>query len=111
LYLSLQAQKEIEKKLKKKIKVIDLRWLSDIDIPKLLKVIGVCENVLIVDECRRTGCHGEGLFTQLVSESKKPLNIKLHAAEDSFISLGVAATATLPSKESIVKNALELVIS
>jgi len=109
LYLSLQAQKEIEKKLKKKIKVIDLRWLSDINIPKLLKVIGVCENVLIVDECRRTGCHGEGLFTQLVSESKKQLKIKLHAAEDSFISLGVAATATLPSKESIIENALELV--
>ena len=108
LYLSLQAQKEIEKRLKGKIKVIDLRWLSDIDIPKLLKAIGSCENVLIVDECRRTGCHGEGLFTRLTS-TKKQLNIKLHAAEDSFISLGVAATATLPTKESIIKNALELV--
>ena len=109
LYLSLQAQKEIEKKLKKKIKVIDLRWLSDMDIPKLLKAIGTCKNVLIVDECRRTGCHGEGLFSRLVSESKKPLKVKLHAAEDSFISLGVAATATLPSKESIIEHALELV--
>ncbi len=109
LYLSLQAQKEIEKKLKKKIKVIDLRWLSEIDISKILKAIGTCDNVLIVDECRRTGCHGEGLLANLVSESKKPLNIKLHAAEDSFISLGVAATATLPSKESIIENALGLV--
>ena len=109
LYLSLQAQKELEKKLKKKIKVIDLRWLSDIDMPKLLKAIGTCENVLIVDECRRTGCHGEGLFARLVSESKKPMNVRLHAAEDSFISLGVAATATLPSKESIIEHALELV--
>ena len=109
LYLSLQAQKEIEKKLKKKIKVIDLRWLSDINISKLLKAIGSGKNVLIVDECRRTGCHGEGIFTRLMSESKKQLNVKLHAAEDSFISLGVAATATLPSKESIIKNALELV--
>jgi len=86
-----------------------LRWLSEIDIPKLLKAIGTCKNVLIVDECRKTGCHGEGLFTQLVSKSKKPIKIKLHAAEDSFISLGVAATVTLPSKESIIENALELV--
>ena len=109
LYLSLQAKKEIEKKLKKKIKIIDLRWLSEINIPKLLNAIGTSNNILIVDECRRTGCHGEGLFAQLVSESKKPLNIKLHAAEDSFISIGVAATATLPSKDSIIKNALELV--
>jgi hypothetical protein len=44
-----------------------------------------------------------------VSHFNKPLNIKLHAAEDSFISIGVAATATLPSKESILENALELV--
>ncbi|SVB33849.1 uncharacterized protein METZ01_LOCUS186703, partial [marine metagenome] len=109
LYLSLQAQKEIENKSKKKIKVIDLRWLSNIDIPKLMKAISACENVLVVDECRRTGCHGEGLVTQLVGELKKPINIKLHAADDSFISLGIAATATLPSKESIIQKALEMV--
>lgn len=109
LYLSLQAQKVIEKKLKKKIKIIDLRWLSDIDMPKLLKAISNCKNILIVDECRRTGCHGEGILSQLIDESNKPLNVKLHAAEDSFISLGVTATATLPSKESIIENALELV--
>ena len=65
--------------------------------------------MLIVDECRRTGCHGEGLLAQLVSKSNKTLNIKLYAADDSFISLGVAATATLPSKESVIEYALELV--
>ena len=109
LFLSLQAKPEIEKQLKKKIKIIDLRWLSHIDIPMLIKAIGTCENVLIVDECRKTGCHGEGLLAQLVSESKKLLKIKLHAAEDSFIPLGDAATVTLPSRVSIVKNAIELV--
>jgi len=109
LYLSLQAKKEIEKKLKKKIKVIDLRWLSDINIQKLLNTIGTCKNILVVDECRRTGCHGEGLISNLLSESDKHLNIKLHAAADSFISIGIAATATLPSKESIIKHGLELV--
>ena len=109
LYLSLQAQKEIEKILKKKIKVIDLRWLSDINLPHVQEGIDTCKNILIVDECRRTGCHGEGLLANLIRESKKPLNIKLHAAEDSFISLGVAATATLPSKESIIQHAVELV--
>ena len=75
----------------------------------MLKAIGTSENVLIVDECRRTGCHGEGLVTQLVTAANKPLNIQLHAAEDSFIPLGIAATATLPSKQSIIDKALELV--
>ena len=109
LYLSLQAQKEIEKKLKKKIKVIDLRWLSDINLPRLLKAIGTCEKVLIVDECRKSGCHGEGLIADLINVTNDQLTIKLHAADDSFIPLGEAATVTLPSKESIIKHALELV--
>ena len=109
LYLSLQAQKEIEKKLGKKIKIIDLMWISDINYETLLKEITPCINILIVDECRRSGCHGEGIFTNLALKSKIPLNIALHAAEDSFISIGKAATVTLPSKDSIVENALNLV--
>ena len=109
LYLSLQAQKEIEKKIKNKIKVIDLRWLSDIDISGLLKSIGKCRNILLVDECRRMGCHSEGVYYNLVKESKVPLNIKIHAADDSFISIGKASNVTLPSKESIIINALEVI--
>ena len=109
LYLSLQAQKDIEKKLGKKIKIIDLMWISDINYETLLKEISPCKKILIVDECRRSGCHGEGILTNLILKSKTSLNIDLHAAEDSFISIGIAATATLPSKDSIVQNALNLV--
>jgi len=67
------------------------------------------DKVLIVDECRKTGCHGEGLLTQLESESKKTLNIKLHAADDCFIPLGDAAMLTLPSRESIINNSIILI--
>jgi len=108
LYLSLQAKKEIEKKIKKKIKVIDLRWLAPINYKNLIKNIEKCKNILIVDECRKTGCHGEGLLGELVTRIGRQSNIELHAADDSFIPLGVAATATLPSKVSIVKKSLDL---
>ena len=108
LYLSLQAQKDIEKKLGKKIKIIDLMWISNINYENLLKEINPSKKVLVVDECRRSGCHGEGILSNLILKSKTPLNIVLHAAEDSFISIGVAATSTLPSKASIVENALNL---
>ena len=108
LYYSLQAKKVIEKKIKGKVKVIDLRWLSDIDYQKLLVSIGRSLNILIVDECRESGCHGESIFINLVQKSKKTLNIKLHAAKDSFISLGDAATVTLPNRESIVEESLGL---
>ena len=70
--------------------------------------IGRSLNILIVDECRESGCHGESIFINLVQKSKKTLNIKLHAAKDSFISLGDAATVTLPNRESIVEESLGL---
>ena len=109
LYLSLQAKKEIEEKINNKIKVIDLRWLSEINVNKLLDSFGNCRKILIVDECRRNGCHAEGLMSELLGETKKSLNIRFHAAENSFIPIGKASTVTLPSKESIIKNSLELI--
>ena len=109
LYLSLQAKREIEEKINNKIKVIDLRWLSEINVHKLLDSFGNCRKILIVDECRRNGCHAEGLMSELLSETKNPLNIRIHAAENSFIPIGKASTVTLPSKESIIKHSLELI--
>ena len=108
LFLSLKAKKMFEEKSSKKIQVIDLRWLSDINITGLIKDIGKCKNILIVDECRKTGCHGEGIYKMLNDKSDKSLNIKLHAAEDSFIPLGVSSTITLPSTKSILSNVLTL---
>ena len=48
-------------------------------------------------------------MTQLLSETKKTLKIKIHAAENSFIPIGKASTVTLPSKESIIKNSLKFI--
>ena len=94
--------------IRDRIKVIDLRWLAPINIPKIIASIGRCNKILIVDECRRTGCHGENIYLKLSQNSNKKLNIKLHAAEDSFIPLGASATATLPSEESIINSAMDL---
>jgi 2-oxoisovalerate dehydrogenase E1 component len=107
-YLSMKAKIEIEKTLNKKIKIIDLRWLSDINIANLMKSVGRCSKILIVDECRKNGCYGEGLVADIFSASKRALKIRLHAADNSFIPLGKAATVTLPSEESIINNAIEL---
>ena len=108
LFLSLKAKKSIEKKIKAKIMIIDLRWLTDIDYVKLKNTISDCSKVLIVDECRRSGCYGEGIYNELISSSFKKEDIKLHAAEDSFISIGTASTFTLPSKNSIINESLTL---
>ena len=104
----MQAKLEIEKQINKTIKIIDLRWLSDINISDLIKSIGKCSKILVVDECRKNGCYGEGLVFDIITASNNPIDIRLHAAENSFIPLGEAATVTLPSKESIIDNAIEL---
>ena len=38
-YLSMKAKRKIEEKINKKIKIIDLRWLTDINYSKLIKEI------------------------------------------------------------------------
>ena len=108
LYLSLRAKKEIEKKIDETIQIIDLCWLSNIKINNLLKQIGNCSSVLIVDECRKSGCYGEGLMVDLLKENKIGLKVDLHAADNSFISLGEGSTSTLPSKSSIIEAAYRL---
>ena len=108
LYLSFQAKKEIEKKINKKIQIIDLCWLSDVNFEEIIKSIGSCKKVLIVDECRRTGCHGEHILAQLSSIMSNETRVILHAAEDCFIPIGEAAKITLPSKNSIIKQAISL---
>ena len=64
--------------------------------------------ILIVDECRRSGCHGEGLMATLYENMSPSIKIILHAAEDSFIPLGLAATSTLPNYDTITSHAVEL---
>ena len=78
------------------------------DIDSIIKEIGKSNKVLIVDECRRSGCHGEGLMASLYERSKNNLSVKLHAAEDSFIPLGVAATSTLPNHKTITQHSIDL---
>ena len=59
-YLSMKAKRKIEEKINKKIKIIDLRWLSDINYSKLIKEIEQSKKILIVDECRKSGCYEIG---------------------------------------------------
>ena len=78
-------------------------------IKNIDNLIEKCKNILIVDECRKTGCHGEGILAELLNRLNRRSIIKLHAATDSFIPLGVSATSTLPSKKSIVQKACDLI--
>jgi 2-oxoisovalerate dehydrogenase E1 component len=107
-YLSRQAEKILAEQHGMNLRVIDLRWLAPLNDEGLLDAVAGCDRVLVVDECRRTGSQSEALMA-LFAERAPDVEARRIAAEDSFIPLGRAATLTLPSRDSIVAAALEMV--
>ena len=102
-----------EKILKEKhgvhCKIIDLRWIAPLNQSALAEALKNSKNILIVDECRKTGSVSEALVTMMVEYMPSLPKIKVLAAHDCFITLGVAAAAGLPSKDDIVQMGLEMV--
>ena len=106
-YLSRQAEQVLREQHGLDLCVIDLRWLAPLNEDGLLEAIAGCDRVLIVDECRRTGSQSEALMA-LFAERAPAIDCRRITAEDSFIPLGRAATLTLPSRDSIVAAAQEM---
>lgn len=100
-YLSHQAQAA----LKADTRVIDLRWLNPLPINALIEAVRPCKRVLVVDETRKTGGASEALMTALAEAGIPASRL---AAEDSFIATGPAYGATMPSQDSIIAAAQEL---
>jgi 2-oxoisovalerate dehydrogenase E1 component len=107
-YLSRQAEKILREEHGLGLRVVDLRWLAPLNEQGLLDAVAGCGRILVVDECRRTGSQSEALIA-LFAERAPDVRTARIAAEDSFIPLGRAATLTLPSRDSIVEAALDLV--
>ncbi|MEE9451620.1 MAG: thiamine pyrophosphate-dependent enzyme [Gammaproteobacteria bacterium] len=107
-YLSRQAV-EILRQRKINVRVIDLRWLAPLNEVEIIKAVSPCKNILVVDECRRTGSLSEALMTLLLEKLHPLPPIKRITAEDSFIPLGDAAQWVLPSRDDIVKVASQMI--
>lgn len=107
-YYSHQATDVLVSQYGQKVKVIDLRWLSDVNVDALVCEIGDCCNLLVVEECRKTGSMSEFLVSGLLEKMSTMPRTKVVAADDCFIPLGKAAAAGLPKQEEIVKGALAL---
>ena len=107
-YLSTQAANALKEK-GIHARVIDMRWLAPLPEDALLEATKDCKNILIVDECRRTGSQSEALMA-LFHEAGRGRVARV-TAEDSFIATGPAYAATLPSADSITAAATALVAS
>ena len=88
-------------------RIIDMRWLTPLPMDAMIDGIGDCKNVLIVDECRKSGSPSEEIIAQL-SDIGHSANIARVNGVDTFIPLGPAANAVLVSEDDIVGAALIL---
>lgn len=107
-YLSQQA-KEILKTKGINPTIIDLRWLSPIDEKKLSATLSQYQNVLVVDECRKTGSTSEFLLAMILENCFPMPKVKRLCSLDSFIPLADAANLVLLQTQDIVESALHLV--
>ena len=106
-FLSRQAEAELAAQ-GYQLRVLDLRTLVPLHVNEIVKALGSCSKVLIVDECRRRGSLSEELFTALHEAKPGHFQISRLCAEDSFIPLGSAAYTVLPSKQQIIEHAMTL---
>ncbi len=98
--MSLRVSKLIEANSKKKIRVLDLRWLKPLNkefIAVQAKAVG---SVLVVDEGRETGGVSEEIFTILDEHCPEVIKVRV-TGKDSFIPLGAAANEVLVSEDQI----------
>jgi 2-oxoisovalerate dehydrogenase E1 component len=107
-YLSTQANDTLRKN-GIDARVVDMRWLAPMPMDAILEATKDCKNILIVDECRSTGSQSEALMTHFTEAGRN--RVSRITAEDSFIATGPAYAATLPSTNSIIAAATELVAS
>jgi 2-oxoisovalerate dehydrogenase E1 component len=105
-YLSRKAHRILAEQHGVNARVVDLRWLAPLSEDAILEAVEPCANVLIVDECRRTGSQSEALLALLVERHQNDAKLRRIAADDSFIPLARAATITLPSCDGIVAAAM-----
>lgn len=110
-YLSRQAQAKL-KDVGIDATVVDLRWLAPLDEPAIIEEVKGFGDILIVDECRRTGSISEAINTIIV-EATQDHNvvpkIERVTAEDCFIPLGTASYEVLPDTNQIVEKAKSMI--
>ncbi|NOX94706.1 MAG: MFS transporter [Alphaproteobacteria bacterium] len=89
------------------VRIIDLRWLSPLPMTSVIEALGKRTNVLIVDECRKSGSPSEEIIAEFVDRGCD-LNLARITGVDTFIPLGPAADEVLVSEAGIVSAALKL---
>ena len=91
------------------VRVIDLRWLNPLPTAAIREHAAEVGNVLVVDECRRTGGGVADAIIADLAEAGIGHLLGSVRAVDSFVPLGTATSAVLVGTEQIVTAAVAAV--
>ncbi len=106
--MSLRVAKQIEAKTKKKVRVLDLRWLKPLNAEFIARHANDVGKVLVVDEGRKTGGIAEEIFTLIDEYCDASVRKARVAGKDSYIPLADAANLVLVSEADIRAGADDL---
>ena len=96
-----QKRAALEGRSAPRVSIYDLRWLAPLPVDDLLERARLADQVLVVDETRRTGGVSEGVVATLVDGGYGG-RISRVTSKDSIIPLGPAAATVLLSETEIV---------
>jgi 2-oxoisovalerate dehydrogenase E1 component len=99
VWMSLRVAKRLQSE-GIRVRTIDLRWLQPLPVDAMVEQARATGNVLVVDECRRTGGVAEGVMTAL-AESCPEVALSRVAGDDCYIPLGAAANLILVQEDDI----------
>ncbi len=106
LWMSLRVAKRLEAQ-GIDCTVVDLRWLNPLPESLIVETAKKTGNVLVVDECRKTGGMAEPIMA-LLAEKTTGLNIQRVAGWDTYIPLGDAANLVLVQEKDIEQSILTM---
>lgn len=108
MHLARGAAKQLKNKFGIDVLLMDLRWLHPLPTSQMANLIPGKENVLIVDETRKTGSVSEEIVTWIVEHISPLPKISRICGADCFIPLGDAFEKVLPSQQDIIDQVLEM---
>ncbi len=103
--MSLRAAREIERKHRWKVRVVDLRWLVPLNEAAIGKHAAECRRILVVDEGRHSAGVGEGVITAITETGLGGKPGRRVVGVDTYTPLAGAALLVIPKEEDIVAAA------
>jgi len=106
--MALRAARTIEKELKWKVRVVDLRWLAPLNDAFIAAQAKSAKRIIVLDEGRKSAGVGEGVITAIVEAGLGATPLERVVGADTFTPLAGAAFLVLPGEADVVAAAHKL---